>query len=212
MRVRSQFCLLTFLAASAAFARGATPSELIVHLKYKPQEGVHSSTANVPPSKLEKSVEIRVDDRRGGKDPLVIGTGTGGDDKTFPIKAASNIKPFIEETLESVAKNWGLKTEEKNADRILAVTVTRFFIDESNKALGSVYTSEVKLAFALKNSSGKVLTEGAGTGSAHRYGRAHSVENINEVLSDALKEAFANILDDSALKDAWGSGKAKKSD
>ena len=67
----------------------------------------------------------------------------------------------------------------------------------------------MKLAWALKNRSGKILAQGAASGSTHRYGRAHSEDNINEVLSDALKEAFANVLDDSKLQSAWGSGKKR---
>jgi hypothetical protein len=71
-----------------------------------------------------------------------------------------------------------------------------------------VYSSEVKLGYTLRNGAGKTLAEGVGEGSTHRYGRAHSQDNINEVLSDALKEAFANVLNDSSLQSAW-SGKKK---
>ena len=206
-RLRSVFFLLMFVLAGSALGRGATPKELVVNLKFKPQEGVHSSTANIPPSMLDKSVQIKIVEHRNESDPKVIGQGTCGDDKTFPIKSATDINPFIDETLESVAKSFGLKVGEKGGDRLLVVTVTRFFIDEGNKALGSVYSSEVKLGYALKTSGGRTLAEGATTGSAHRYGRAHSEENINEVLSDALKEAFANILDESKLQDAWAGKK-----
>src|SRR5258708_22289491 len=38
--------------------------------------------------------------------------------------------------------------------------------------------TEVKFAFILKDAHGKTLAEGMGTGSAHRYGHAHSPENI----------------------------------
>ena len=108
----------------------------------------------------------------------------------------------------SVAGQWGVRTD-AHSDRILAINITRFFIDESNKALGSVYSTEVSLAWTLEDARGNSLTEGVGSGSAHRYGRAHSLENINEVLSDALKEAFANVMNDSNLQRAWGSGKKK---
>ncbi|GAC1394878.1 MAG: hypothetical protein NVSMB68_11340 [Thermoanaerobaculia bacterium] len=206
-RSRSTIFVLMCAMAGAAYGRGSTPKELVVNLKFKPQEAVHSSSANIPPSMLEKSVQIRVTERRNESDAKIIGEGTGGDDKKFPIKASGDIKPFIDETLESVAKGLGLKTSEKGGDRVLAINVTRFFIDEGNKALGSVYSSEVKLGWTLKSSGGKTLAEGATTGSAHRYGRAHSEENINEVLSDALKEAFANVLDDGKLQSAWGGKK-----
>ncbi len=199
-RMRSSLLALMFsLSAAAVFARGATPKELVIDLKFKPQEGVNTSSANLPPSMMDKSVDIRVEDKRGGE-AMVIGQGTGGDDKKFPIKSSNDVKAYVKDTVESVAKDWGLKS---GKDRVLVITVTRFYIDESNKALGSVYSTEVKLGYILKSSGGRTLAEGADSGSAHRYGRAHSEQNINEVLSDALKEAFANVLNDSKLQDAW---------
>ena len=209
IKLRTSVLFLTVLVAAAAYGRGATPKELVVNLKFKPQEGVASNATSIPPSMREKSVDIRVEDGRDESEPVKIGQGTGGDDKTFPIRASSDIKPFIKETLDSVAKDWSLKIDSKGADRVLVVSVTRFYIDEGNKALGSVYSSEVKLSYKLKTGSGKTLAEGVGAGSANRYGRAHSEQNINEVLSDALKEAFANVLNDSGVQSAWGSGKKK---
>jgi len=208
-RTRAVWCLFgsIVLVAASAFARGATPKELVVTLKFVPQEGVTSNTANLPPSMLDKSVEIRVKDHREQSDALVVGTGTGGDDKSFPIRADHDVMAYVKETVETLAKGWGLKPA-THADRILVIDVTRFSIDESNKALGSVYTSEVKLAYTLKSGGGSNLAEGVGSGGTHRYGRAHSAENINEVLSDALKEAFANVVNDSTLQSAW-SGKKK---
>jgi len=206
--IRSLSFLVVVLLAAVAWGRGATPKELIVDLKFHPQEGVSSNSAQLPPSVLNQPIEIRVEDGMQQADPLVIGTGTGGDDRSFPIRAASDVKAFINDTLHDVAGQWGVKTD-AHSDRILAINITRFFIDESNKALGSVYSTEVSLAWTLEDARGNSLTEGVGSGSAHRYGRAHSLENINEVLSDALKEAFANVMNDSNLQRAWGSGKKK---
>ena len=103
-------------------------------------------------------------------------------------------------------KDWGLHLEPPAA-RILIIQLTRFNLDESNKALGSVYGTEVKFAFVLKDAKGSSLLEGATSGTAHRYGHAHNVDNCNEVLSDALKEAFSNVLGDAQLQSAWVSGK-----
>src|SRR2546427_2423599 len=104
--MRKTLWLLAFLTASSAFARGSTPKELLISLKFKPQEGVHSSSANLPPAMVDKSVDIRVKDGRRETDSKVIGQGTGGDDKTFPIRVGDTIQPFIKETLTDVAKNW----------------------------------------------------------------------------------------------------------
>jgi uncharacterized lipoprotein YajG len=190
--------------ASLAFARGNL-KELTVPLKYIPQEGAHATSADLPPALLNQAVEIRVEDARKLDDPLVIGQGTGGDDKIFPIHADHDVIAFIQEMVTGVSKEWSLK-QEHSAARTLILQVTRFYVDESNKALGSIYGTEVKFAFTLKDAHGKTLAEGMGTGTAHRYGHAHSPENINEVLSDSLKEAYANVLADAGLQKAWISG------
>lgn len=195
--------------ASMAYARGNL-KELTVPLKFTPQQGVHSTTADLPPALLSQAVEVKVEDARKLDDPLVIGQGTGGDDKVFPVHADHDVIAFLQEMIGGIGKQWALK-QEHPADRTLVLQVTRFYVDESNKAVGSVYATEVKFAFTLKDARGKTLAEGVGTGSAHRYGHAHSPENINEVLSDALLEAYANVLADPSLQKAWISGTASAS-
>jgi hypothetical protein len=187
------------------YARGNL-KELTVPLKFAPQEGVHASSAALPPGLLDRSVELRVEDARRLPDLLVIGQGTGGDDKAFPIRADRDVRAYVQETLGHVGESWSLKGATP-ASRILTMQITSFAIDESNKALGSTYGADVKLAFRLTDAKGTALASGVGVGTAHRYGRAHSPENINEVLSDALKEAYANVLGDQPLQNAWVTGK-----
>jgi uncharacterized lipoprotein YajG len=196
---------LTFCAAGVLHARGNL-KELTVPLKFLPQEGVHASNPDLQPGVAEVTVQLVVEDARKQENALTIGQGTGGDDKLFPINADQNPIGYLRDVLGGVAKQWGLK-QGTPAARTLTFQVTRFFIDESNKALGSVYGTEVKVAYTLKDSKGVTLATGATSGTAHRYGRAHSPENINEVLSDATKEAYANVLADAALQTAWVSGK-----
>jgi hypothetical protein len=206
---RFAFALFVGGFASLALARGNL-KELTVPLKYVPQEGVHSTSTDLPPALLGQGVEIRVEDGRRLDDPLEIGHGTGGDDKPFPIHADHAVIAFIQEMVTGISKEWTLK-QEHPAARTLILQVTRFDVDESNKALGSIYGTEVKVAFTLKDAQGKTLAEGMGTGTAHRYGKAHSPENINEVLSDALKETYANVLADPGLQKAWISGVSSSS-
>lgn len=196
---------LVFAAAGVLQARGNL-KELTVPLKFVPQEGVHASNPDLQPGLTDLNVQLVVEDARKQENPLTIGQGTGGDDKLFPINADQNPIGYLRDVLKDVAKQWGLK-EATPAARTLTVQVTRFFIDESNKALGSVYGTEVKIAYTLKDAKGVTLATGATSGTAHRYGRAHSPENINEVLSDATKEAYANLIGDAALQTAWVSGK-----
>jgi putative oligomerization/nucleic acid binding protein/YajG family uncharacterized lipoprotein len=199
------FALLIVCCAPLAVARGNL-KDLTVPLKFVPQEGVHGSTVDLSAALLDQSVELRVEDARKLPDLLVIGSGTGGDDKPFPIHADRDVRAFIQDTLAAIGTAWSLK-QQSPASRILKIQITGFAIDESNKAVGSVYSSEAKLAFTLMDAHEHALASGVGSGNAHRYGRAHSPDNINEVLSDALKEAYANVLADPALQSAWVSGK-----
>ena len=203
---RLAITLIVASIASLAFARGNL-KELTVPLKYISHD---ATPADLPPALLSQAVDIRVEDARKLGAPLVIGQGTGGDDKLFPIHAGNDVIAFIQEMVTGVGKEWSLK-QEHPAARTLILQVTRFYVDESNKALGSVYGTEVKFAFILKDAQGKTLAEGTGVGTAHRYGHAHSPENINEVLSDSLKEAYANVLADPGLQKAWISGSASSS-
>jgi hypothetical protein len=202
---RLPVALLALCLASFAYGRGNL-SELTVPLKFVPQEGVQASTVDLRPEALEQAVEVRVEDARKLPDLLVIGKGTGGNDKVFPIHADREVRAFVQETLDAIGKEWSLKTDGPPT-RILRVRITAFDVDESNKALGSIYTSEAKLAFDLETPQGRVLATGVGSGTTHRYGHAHSPDNINEVLSDALKEAYSNVIGDPMLQTAWISGK-----
>jgi len=198
--------LFIVIFAVAAWARGNL-KDLTVPLKFTPQEGVHASTASLTPEMLDKSVEIRVEDARKQQDLLIIGTGTGGDDKPFPIHADRDVRGYVQDVLIGIGDEWSLK-QNPPPSRILTVRITTFAVDESNKAVGSMYSADAKFAFTLTDAQGRTLQTGVGAGSTHRYGRAHSPENINEVLSDALKEAYANVLGDAGLQTAWATGKA----
>lgn len=208
---RSKLLVVPLLLALAGpvLARDAT-KELQVSLKLAPQESVASDSPDLLPGALARTLQVRVEDGRGSQEPLKIGQGTDGDEIAFPIHASSDVVAFIQEAVTQIASAWGVKTSQP-ADAVLVVSVTRYFVDESNKALGSMYAAEVKLAFTLKDGAGAKLVEGAASGSAHRYGRARSSDNCNEVLSDALKEALANVLSSSELQAAWASGKASAS-
>jgi len=204
---RFPFLAALILICAVSIHAKDTTQQLIVDLKFMPQEGVHSSTADLTSSMTEHPVTLQIEDARGGADALVIGEGTNDDDHLFPIRASTDPRQFVATATEQIVTSWGLKTGAA-ADRTLLVRLTRFYVNEGNKAVGSVYAAEVKIAYKLSDKSGKALFEAATSGTAHRYGRARSISNCNEVLSDALKEAVANALSDSALQTAWASGKS----
>ncbi|HUP59996.1 MAG TPA: SHOCT domain-containing protein [Thermoanaerobaculia bacterium] len=198
--------VIAFVITASAAARD-TRKELTVNLRFAPQEGVQANSPDLTPAILERTIDLRIEDARGGEDALDIGQGTNDDDKAFTIRASTEVVPYLTDTLRQVAEGWGIKLAAK-PDRVLTLRVARFFVDESNKALGSVYAAEVKLTYVLADAAGRKLMEGAASGSAHRYGRARSADNCNEVLSDSLKEAFANVVSDPQLQEAWSSGRA----
>lgn len=204
------FVAITLLACGLPVLARDAGKELQVSLKLPAQESLASSSPDVLPAALSRTLLVRVEDGRGSQEPLTIGQGTDGDDKSFPIRAGSDVAAFIQEAATQIASAWGVKAGQP-ADAVLVVSVTRYFVDESNKALGSMYAAETKLAFTLRDAAGAKLAEGAASGSAQRYGRARSSDNINEVLSDALKEAFSNVLANPELQAAWASGKAAAS-
>ena len=128
---RVAFTLVVASIATLAFARGNL-KELTVPLKYTPQEGVHTTSADLTPALLEKAIDVRVEDARKLADPLTIGQGTGGDDKVFPIHADHDVIAFIQEMVTGVGKEWSLK-QEHPAARTLVLQVTRFYVDEPTK-------------------------------------------------------------------------------
>ncbi len=196
---------LLLLAAAGAQAKDSGP--FTVALKYVPQESVGSSSVMLAPGLAERPVVLSLADGRPGSDPAVIGENAN-DDQMIPMRASNDPLAWANDVLKKTATDWGVKTADK-ASLSLAGKLVRLRVLESRKAVGSTYTAEVQVSFALKDARGGTLWEGAVAGDATRYGRKLSDENVNEVLSDATKQAYANLFNTSALQDAWaGKGKA----
>jgi hypothetical protein len=189
-------CLVTSLPA-----RAADSGPLDISLRYVPQESVGTSVANLPLGINERPVALSMEDGRTGADPAVIGETTDDDDRVWPVRSA-NLVPYINEVLTRNAGEWGIRTD-PNAPLKLAGRLMRFKVSESNKAVGSTYNADVQVGFTLKDAKGQLLWQGTSAGDATRYGRARSADNMNEVLSDALKEAYAGLFNDSGLQNAW---------
>jgi len=188
------FITLLLLAAVPAAVRGES---LKVTLHYVPQENTHASTPDLPAALLTTPVAVVFEDGREAPDKNVIGEVVD-DDKSSPI-TASDVAGFASKVLADNVAGWGLKAK-PGADRVLTVKLVRFFVTQNPKAIGAMYGSEVRVLGSYAERK-KVLWEGTATGSTHRYGKRNE-ENLNEVLSDALKEAYANTLSDAGLAQA----------
>jgi hypothetical protein len=168
-----------------------------VALRYSPQESTHATTPDLPTALVTTPVDVVFEDGRQAADKELIGEVVD-DDKTSPI-TASGVADFAKKALADNVAAWGVKVT-PGADRVLTVKLVRFFVSENPKAIGAMFGSEVRALVSYADHR-KVLWEGTATGSTHRYGKRND-ENVNEVLSDAIKEAYANALSDAGLAQA----------
>ncbi|HEY4591477.1 MAG TPA: YajG family lipoprotein [Thermoanaerobaculia bacterium] len=191
---------LSLLLALRAGARDSGP--LTMALQYTPQESVGTSSAVLAPGMADRPVRLSMADGRAGNDPKIIGEISDHDDKVFPVYASNDVVAWAAEVLKKNVADWGIKVT-PDAPLSLAGKLTQLRLVASTKAVGSTYNVEIQVAFTLSDAKGRTLWEGAAKGDATRYGHARSAENANEVLSDALKEVYANAFNDPGLQSAW---------
>jgi hypothetical protein len=193
--------LALLLAVAPTVAKKRDLSAPLV-LEFVPQDTTGGAFLVLSPAMTQEPVSLGFGDQRNVDDPMVVGQGMDDDDRTFPVRADSDPVRFAQDVLVQVAGEWGLRWDE-NARRSLEVNLVRFFVRETDQAVGSNYTAETGLSFALRDAKGGVLAEGTSRGDARRYGKSGSHENMNEVLSDALKEAYGRLLDNRDLRAGW---------
>lgn len=192
---------LTLLAASPAAARKNNPN---IRLDFRPQQTVAGAEAVIQGAMLEVPVSMRLEDGRKQDDPALIGTRTDDRDRQFKLRAVGDdaVMKYVDRVLRESTGDWGVETVDR-APSELKVKLLVFRILETNQVVGATYNAEVRLAYSIGPRQGKPRWSGSTEGDATRYGRKFSEANVNEVLSDALLEAIANMLSDSALQDAW---------
>lgn len=173
-----------------------------ITLRYAPQESVGTSVPTLTMGISDVPLRLSIGDARTITDPAVIGDSTDDDDRVWPIRATSDLVGWANEVLLKNAGEWGIRVSD-SAPLQLQGTLMRFMVNESNKAVGSVYNADIRVGFRLLDAQGQTLWEGNAAGDATRYGKSRNEDNVNEVLSDAIKEAYATALGDPALQNAW---------
>lgn len=173
-----------------------------ITLRYAPQESTGTSVPTLTLGISDVPVQLSIEDARTITDPAIIGDSTDDDDRVWPVRAATDLLGWSNEVLLKNAGEWGIRVSD-SAPLQLKGSLMRFMVNESNKALGSTYNADIRLSFRLTDTRGDLLWEGTAAGDATRYGKSRNEDNVNEVLSDALKEAYATILGDTALQNAW---------
>jgi uncharacterized lipoprotein YajG len=199
----SKPCLITLvvlaLAPTPASAKRNDPN---IQLAYTPTTSVAEASA-VPTSEMRAvPAAIELEDDRA-VDKSVIGSRTGDDDRRIELRATNEVGEFVQAALVRQAREWSFVIAEGGeAEVVLAAKLTQFTVEETNQAVGATYEARCTLELELRR-AGDAKWSGVFTGDATRYGKKFSAENINEVLSDALAEAFASALNDSGLRSAW---------
>ena len=191
---------LGLLACLRVEARGTGP--MTMSLQYKPQEKLDPADAVLAPGITDRPVRLSIVDGRAESDPAVIGEISDHDDKIFPVRASNEVGAWANDVLTKYAAEWGIKAA---PDAPLALTgkLTQLRLVASTKAMGSTYRVETQVAFTLADSRGRTLWQGTAGGDATRYGKERSADNANEVLSDAIKEAYTDIFNNTDLQSAW---------
>ncbi len=187
---------LLALLATPAFAKKNNPN---VQLEFVPQQAVGGAEAIITSGMIRRPIAVRVVNERPGEDPAEIGTRTDDDDRRHTLKAVNDVVEYVAEAIDDALTQWGIKTED-SAGLVLEIGLVRFDILETNQAVGATYNANVRFVAELKAGGD---WSGGSVGDATRYGRKFSNANVNEVLSDALLEALAEIISDDRLRQIW---------
>ena len=196
-------CCLVLNAWFVAVPAGAKPMNLDVDLEYSPTTEV---AAPVPPASLATEISLIVADSRDMEDTMSLGTRTDGDDREHPLRATSDVVEFLQSAMVEQGADWGIDLGADSAGLVLVAKVDRFQGLETNQAVGATYEAWTELGVELRGADGSTLWKGDVAGDATRYGRKYSNANLNEVLSDAVAEALAALLNDSDFTAAVNAG------
>lgn len=191
---------VVFAIAHPATAKKNNPN---ISLEFIPQQAVAGAVANVQGAMLDKPVALRFKDGRRSDDPKVIGKRSDDDDRWHVLTATSDVVEFVEQNLVESAQRWGVDFDSESS-LVLEMELLEFDLLETNQAVGATYNSKVRLAYSFRQGSGQPRVQSTAVGDATRYGKKFSNDNCNEVLSDALLEAVAELFSDPALQRAWG--------
>ena len=203
MKVLARVSTVVMVYGLALLNPLAREKDRVMDLRFVPQESTGAPSPTLSGTMVARPASLLFEDGRQLSDKAIIGEGTGDDDEVFIWRTSNDVKAFAEDVFLKTVPTWGVQLDPK-AELLLNVKLMQYFVREADQAVGSTYAAEARVVFALKASAGEVLAEGTAAGSAHRYGRKRSAENCSEVLSDAIKEAYAKLIDDSRLQTAWG--------
>lgn len=195
----SVLCCIVWVSVVAA----AKAPDAKVELLYVPQQVIGGSSADLPEAIQNTPVDITLQDARKLSEATFLGVRTTDDNQKISLHSSGPIEPFVENILINDARTWGA-TVSVDAKWRMNVELLKFEVTETNQAVGAMYQAETKARLTLREPTGRAVWSATTAGDATRYGRKYSNRNINEVLSDAVREAFASALDEPTLHSIWG--------
>lgn len=199
-RTAASLVAVVLLASAAPLC--AAVNNPNVQLEYLPQQTIAPTRFYLRAELFDHPVQLHVSDSRSLEDPAEIGWRTNDADERFTLRATNDVEAFVSGVLDDVTRDHGIRLAD-DASNVLVVKLTRFRVEETNRPVGATYVAMIGLTGELRSASGEKLWSGVATGDASRWGRKFSNTNCNEVLSDALLEAYANLLNTEELQDAW---------
>jgi hypothetical protein len=126
----------------------------------------------------------------GRANPALIGENREDEDsgKVLPVTTKDAVPEFITTQSKEFLKGLGLPVAESAGKVQLTGEVLSFFVTET-----STYKGDVRIKVQVK-AEGQTLWSGLAIGSAKRFGRSYRMDNYNEVLCDALLDAWAGLV------------------
>lgn len=172
------------LAHLAAVPVLASKGPWFVTLKFMPQENVSAPTPETAPGMFSAPFRLPpIKDGRPLAEPAEIGRY---EDRR--VLTSTRVDWFVSDVVRRCLVEWGMPVND-DAPHVLQGEVVRFNID-----VDAMYAASVSVRFTYEDGEGKKIWEGVATGDARQFSMSDDDEDFNGPLSDALKEAVANLL------------------
>jgi hypothetical protein len=111
-----------------------------------------------------------------------------------PILTDSNVAEFVTKSLLRQFKSVGLPVVPGNADLVLRLELTEFWVTETTR-----YGASVRARCTLTDAHGKEVWAGMVSGVGDNSGRSLHEENYNETFTSAVIDLAANLLKQDAF-------------
>ena len=176
----------TCLAFSNLACVSHRPSSLTVPLELRPTDLPNGAISL--PTNPGKVYIAQVIDNRDHKDRI----GDNLEEATpVPIYADSNPTEFVRRSISDQLKGDGVNITNNpmEADLTMTVTLNRFWVAESPN-----YEANIAIAVELKGRGDMSVYNGLATGHDSTFGKSLSVENYQQVLSNAMVNVVAGLV------------------